>query len=115
MLKAFAASAELDALIAQKVMLWEPSPDGWQTQEHRPRATESFRPSRDLHHAAEMMRHLEAHWAPSVLERFHQALQQLMADHEAPGAAPRLSAVSLEQLPEFVCRAALVAQLMHRL
>lgn len=115
MLKAFPASPELDALIAQKVMLWERHADGWHTQDHRPRALESFQPSRNLHHAAEMMRAMEAHWSPTTLERFHAALTQLMTDHDAQGTPPRLSASSLEQLPEFACRAALVAQLLHRL
>lgn len=115
MVKAFPAGSELDALIAQKVMLWEGAAGGWQTQDHRVRAPESFQPSRNLHHAAELLRYLEAHWSPATMERFHAALAQLTSDHDAQGHPPRLSASALEQLPEFVCRAALVAQLLHRL
>ncbi|MOA62648.1 hypothetical protein D3C78_1881360 [compost metagenome] len=58
---------------------------------------------------------MESHWSAAALERFHQALQQLTAHHEAPGAPSRLTSTALEQMPEFACRAALVAQLLHRL
>ncbi|MNS52862.1 hypothetical protein D3C72_855980 [compost metagenome] len=114
MLKSFAMSAELDDLIALKVMRWERRPDGWHTGHHGMRAPGSFQPSSNLHHAAEMLRYMEAHWPPSSLERFHQALRQLTTD-DGPPADLRLSADGLEQMPEFACRAALVAQLLYRL